>query len=249
MGFQGVKIYKAPPPKADAPPAGKKTGWTPAAMVPTAITPFFANLFRQTFGDNLPDVLKPKKRKSAAQKAAAPEVAEFADVPPNAFTAIQFGAVAYDYGGFYDPAKPDRLTIPAGLGGVYDMEARVHFVGSKAGGVVYSWLVRSEMECVDMSVLGYSPGQDATVGPLLTRDPFAAGDYFQVVVLHAFDKPAVEGALKFGTWFQLARRPDQVETPPPAPGPTPGPTPTPVRQVDLDDEDDPDDVDDPDDDV
>jgi hypothetical protein len=40
-------------------------------------------------------------------------------IPSGAFTSMNWDTERYDNGGYFDPAAPTRLTVPAGAGGLY----------------------------------------------------------------------------------------------------------------------------------
>ena len=54
-------------------------------------------------------------------------------IPNAAGTAIQFTQAQFDSSGFFDAGTPTRLTVPAGLGGVYAITGYVLFAASGVG--------------------------------------------------------------------------------------------------------------------
>jgi hypothetical protein len=175
---------------------------------------FYRQLLESVFGHDLPRALRPRKGQAVG------------DIPVNAFTKINFGATDYDYTGFVPTDKVDRLVVPAAGAGSYSVLGSWHSgAGVKIGGFVYTWLVNSDRECLDMSTLTFTQGQDNVV-KLGWQGKLAAGDYLQLVLLHALSGPLSEGSLKFGTYLSLVYH-GAVETTPTPPGPTPTPTPVP----------------------
>lgn len=155
-----------------------------------------------------------------------------ADIPNNAFTAVLFGGVAFDVGGFVKAEQSDRLVIPKD--GDYTVKACWQSgAGVRLGAFLYAWIVRSDAQCLDMKTLVLA-GQDNTLPPLVYDGPLKAGDYLRLVLLHAQGKPLPEAYLDFGTWMScLALAGSEAPVPP---GPTP-PTPIPVPTTTEEDAD------------
>jgi hypothetical protein len=231
-GWMGAKIYKAPQViglSRDQAVAARDEEESDGTCS-VEMNHYYRNLLEKVFEGKIPKEFKEAKAKAAAikksKKTDKAAVDAWGDVPPNAFTAIEFGATAYDFGGFVPADKKDRLVVPVS-GRSLDVRVKLHTgKGVKSGGFLYAWLTRSDMESLDMQTIQYTQGQDNVTPPLLYRGPLAKGDFLRLIILHAL--PSLpEGYLKFGTWMDIAEVGTLEETPPPDPGP--GPTPNPVQ--------------------
>lgn len=231
--WMGAKIYKAPlvigltEAQAKA-KRGKEEEECGDGTCSVEMNNYYRNLLEKVFEGKIPKEFKEAKAKAASIKKSKKKddkapVEAWGDIPPNAFTAVEFGATAYDFGGFVPADKKDRLVVPNDKK-VIDVRVKLHTgKGVKAGGFLYAWLTRSDMESLDMQTIQYTQGQDNVTPPLLYRGPLAKGDYLRLVILHSL--PSLpEGYLKFGTWMDIAEVGELAEQPaPPQPNPTPNP--------------------------
>lgn len=95
----------------------------------------------------------------------------------NTLTTVSMEAEAFDSGGYWVSTAPSRLTVPAGLGGVYVIVAHIRITGNTAG--LYRQTRISKNGTLIEQVNGYpNGGYSSTYATVITR--LLAGDYIEM---------------------------------------------------------------------
>lgn len=102
-------------------------------------------------------------------------------IPSAVNTALQFDTVMADDAGFFNPAQPARLTVPAGLRGTFEISASVSFQANGTGGRQCHIRVNGATwinSAVQLNATASGPTRFA----LSAEWPMAGGDYAEVFV-------------------------------------------------------------------
>lgn len=143
----------------------------------------------------------------------------------NKFADVTWAKVLEDTAKFFDPAKPDRVTVGPGQAGCYFLEAGwLSGVETKPDQVVYGWLIRSNAEVLAFRMIGRTQPQDNLLS-FVTVSDLAEGDYLQLRLLAGHGQPVRTSPIAFGTFLKIGRIDEHKQ---PEPGPGPGPTPIPI---------------------
>ena len=103
-------------------------------------------------------------------------------IPASTWTVVQFNTARWDSDGFWNASNPNRLTIPAGLDGVYSIGASFSlYMDYGLAFIVYAIRLNgANYLCYSR----YYPGSPRTpyAGTISTVFPLAAGDYLEFMV-------------------------------------------------------------------
>lgn len=126
-------------------------------------------------------------------------------IPNDTYTPIPLAAESYDTHGFHDTATNNtRITIPAGLGGLYELIAQIEFLyTTTTGRRICAIRKNGASMLVTMQFNAYS-GVGSTFVPATVTEPLAAGDYIELM---GFTEPAGTwgGTVPTATWLIATR--------------------------------------------
>ncbi len=126
-------------------------------------------------------------------------------IPNSALTAIQFTATdVRDTDGYHSTAtNPERITVPAGLGGLYSIGAVVPYVGNATGARVVRLRINGATTVASVDV-PTNAGTTSTSVHVSVLWPLAVGDYVEVLAFQSSGGALnTQTALPCVGWVQL----------------------------------------------
>lgn len=131
--------------------------------------PRFSNFFDDLFsGGSAPMALYAAKVKRTSDQAGG---------GASVINTVSFDTEIFDYGGFFDIASPEILTVPTGLGGIYSLTANISMDSAAGVRHVKVWIEINGAEIVAME--GEDTNTDITYS-LSTNQELQAGDIIRL---------------------------------------------------------------------